>query len=107
MFPNFEPPGEETHEIFFHIPGKPYLLLENENKTKKLLQAQLYYSIIANLRINIPPTFLGIFGIFGGILKSLFIYTTISRGTPNDVQGSSKFPRNLCYIKHCSSLFTT
>jgi len=49
------------------------------------LEAQGYYSIIANLRTNVPAIFGGIFGIFLGILKSLFIYATISRGTPNDV----------------------
>ena len=30
------------------------------------------------------PKFCGIFGIFDGVLKSLFIYSAFSRETPND-----------------------
>jgi hypothetical protein len=43
------------------------------------------YSSNANCRTNIPAIFRGIFGIFHGISKFLFIYSTTHRGTPNDV----------------------
>jgi hypothetical protein len=39
------------------------------------------YSSIANCRAKIPAIFRGIFGIFRGISKFVFIYSTISRGT--------------------------
>jgi hypothetical protein len=43
------------------------------------------YSSTANCRTKISAIFRGIFGIFRGVSKYLFIYSTILRGTPDDV----------------------
>jgi hypothetical protein len=57
----------------------------DQNITKRQLVAHEDYSSIANCRTKIPAIFRGIFGIFRGISIFLFIYSTISRGTPDDV----------------------
>jgi hypothetical protein len=43
------------------------------------------YSSIANYQIKTLAIFRGIFGIFHGISKFLIIYSTIFRGTPDNV----------------------
>lgn len=53
-------------------------------KTKRLLIAHGEYSSTAPCWTKVPAIFRGTFG----ILEYLFIYSTISGGTPNDV------PRN-------------
>jgi hypothetical protein len=44
------------------------------------------YSNIVNCRTKIPSIFQGLFTTSRGISKFLSIYSTISRGTPNDIQ---------------------
>jgi hypothetical protein len=55
-----------------------------DQKTKKQLVAHGDYSCSANCRTKISAIFRGIFGIFRAISKFLCVYSTISRGTPND-----------------------
>jgi hypothetical protein len=43
-----------------------------------------YYNI-ASLQTEISAIFRGMFGIFRGMSMLLFIYSMISRGTPNDI----------------------
>jgi hypothetical protein len=44
------------------------------------VEAHGEYSSIAKFRTKIPAIFLGVFGIFRGISKLLFIYSTTPRG---------------------------
>jgi hypothetical protein len=59
-----------------------------DDKTKWQLVGDGDNPSIANCRKNIPTIFRRIFGLFREMLTFLCVYSTISRGTPNDV------PRN-------------
>jgi len=75
--------SKETPKIILYYRETPDC--GNVNKTQKQLLAQEDYSSIVKGRIKIPAIFRVIFGIFHGMSGFTFIYSTISRGKPNDV----------------------
>jgi len=77
---------EGTAKLIFLIPTNPWL--RNWKQTNRHFLARGDYSSIANYRANFPLILWGICGTFLGISKFLFIYSTISRGTPNNVPWS-------------------
>ena len=52
----------------------------DQNKTKRKVEAHGEYSSTAKCRTKIPTIFRGVFGIFRGISKLLFVYSTTPRG---------------------------
>jgi hypothetical protein len=61
----------------------------DQNKTKRKVEAHGEYSSTAKCRTKIPAIFRGVFGILRGIPKLLFMYSTTPRGAPNNVLWNS------------------
>ena len=87
MFLKLFSPRVGTSEIIVHIPRNPCLWKRKKKKEKfikRRLLAHWDYSNISNCRTKILEIFRGIFIIFCGVSKYLRIYSTISRGNPED-----------------------
>jgi hypothetical protein len=71
----------ETHKIIVHIPRKPSYGNVSTTENKEDVAHRFYSSIVICWK-KIPAILRGIFDIFGGILKCLYIFSTLSRGKP-------------------------